>query len=554
MCGKVFKASKPTQLSQKYSYDELFQLISEIRLHEADLNASQYPVTVIGRNVAVAVGKGKEAVMALKNAMIGWGLFSATDNKPIKCCKDSNNCPLGAELRKLLRIQQKLAPETIVETDIQRSDRSIALDKQLVKQRGYCILAQYSKGPCSKKTITRADTTLRPIQNGVQLINSMNYCKECLHINLSLDIGHIMCNTCYMKIYHHGGHGISSSSSSGSSNESSTSMTLIEHLSDLKRRQRNGDIDKDRQVHQSLLSYIAAHGSLYHRKAVDLIVDVLKVKKDSAQRRANILFETKSESAEALGYIVSDLTLHTSCVLTTSTGCTAGKLDPGNAYLTWSGYNPVVANGFAPAIPTAAQVTEEAKEKAYAIVIQDLLAASLERPIKSWSQYPKNPDQSQILFEQVPLPIHKLLKGLMINSREHYTPQEIACLAGILMNMITRISSRQAILPMQAENAVVFKSGDIGTQLSLGYLAGLTSKVDQEYRWMVMLSKSKAPESPLTNKTFALVAKTNVTDEDDDLIPYTVYTAKDGQLRICLAAAIGDNAQKKVANQFRQSK
>jgi hypothetical protein len=329
-------------------------------------------------------------------------------------------------------------------------------------------------------------------------------------------------------------------------------MTLIEHLSDLKRRQRNGDIDKDRQVHQSLLSHIAAHGSLYHRKAVDLIVDVLKVKKDSAQRRANILFETKSESAEALGNIVSDLTLHTSCDFTTSTGCTAGKLDPGNAYLTWSGYNPVVANGFAPAIPTAAQVTEEAKEKAYAIVIQDLLAASLERSIKSWSQYPKNPDQSQILFEQVPLPIHKLLKGLMINSREHYTSQEIACLAGILMNMITRISSGQAILPMQAENAVVFKSGDIGTKLSLGYLAGLTSKVDQEYRWMVMLSKSKAPESPLTNKTFALVAKTN--DTDDGFRPYKVYTAKDGQLRICLAAAIGDNAQKKVANQFRQSK
>ncbi len=259
-----------------------------------------------------------------------------------------------------------------------------------------------------------------------------------------------------------------------------------------------------------------------------------------------------TEALEALGNIVSNLTLHTSCDLTKSTGCTAGKLDPGQAYFTWSEYNSVVAERFAPAKPTAAQVTEETKEKAYAIVIEDLLAASLQRPIKSWKQYPQDPDQSLILFEQVPLPFKKLLAGLMINSRDDYSQKEAACLAGILANMITRITSPHAILPMQAENAVVFKSGDIGTQLSLGHLAGLTSKVDQEYRWMVMLSKNKAEESPLTNKTFALVAKTNVTD--DDFSPYEVYTAKDGQLRFCLAAAIGDNAQKKVANQFRQSK
>ena len=77
MCGKVFKESKPTQYSQKYSYDELFQLIFELRLNEVDLNASQYPLTVIGRYVAVTLGKGKEAVLALKNAMIGWRPLSA---------------------------------------------------------------------------------------------------------------------------------------------------------------------------------------------------------------------------------------------------------------------------------------------------------------------------------------------------------------------------------------------------------------------------------------------------------------------------------------------
>jgi hypothetical protein len=41
-----------------------------------------------------------------------------------------------------------------------------------------------------------------------------------------------------------------------------------------------------------LLSHIAARGSLYHRDAVQLIMDVLHVTKDTAQRRANTLFET----------------------------------------------------------------------------------------------------------------------------------------------------------------------------------------------------------------------------------------------------------------------
>ena len=45
MCGKVFKSSKPTQYSQKYSYEELFQLISEIRLNEANISDTWRPPT-----------------------------------------------------------------------------------------------------------------------------------------------------------------------------------------------------------------------------------------------------------------------------------------------------------------------------------------------------------------------------------------------------------------------------------------------------------------------------------------------------------------------------
>jgi hypothetical protein len=168
----------------------------------------------------------------------------------------------------------------------------------------------------------------------------------------------------------------------------------------------------------------------------------------------------------------------------------------------------------------------------------------MRRKLDGWDKYPLAPEESAKLFTNIPPGIFRLVKALMKGNTE-YSEQERVFLMGNLANVIGRIVSKHAVLPMQVEQGIVIKHAEDALALKMTHLAGLTSSKMQLYRWIGIVGRKEKPEKPLTDNTF----------QSSGYGPFKVYKDHEsGDLHMSVVLTVGDNAQRQLTNEYRQSK